>query len=251
MAHGNPLLAVATRLPRAICSARCSAETMTRTSPASPASRRARALTEPPPGYQTPSPDQPYGVGKEPPPRKPTNYLERHGTRRRPIPTDRVSAALPVIVVACRTALPRVGERSRLEPARIRKIVPFNRIAFLAAVAVLRRGARDAVARRRAGRRPDRRLHAGERTGAGRHSRPPRAGGHPHDLVQGRRRRRDAGQVGARAFPRTSDVQGHGEESDRPFLASGRHHRRPGKRLHLERLHRLFTSACRASSSRP
>ncbi len=26
------------------------------------------ALTEPPPGYQTPSPEQPYGVGKAPPP---------------------------------------------------------------------------------------------------------------------------------------------------------------------------------------
>ena len=25
------------------------------------------ALTEPPPGYQTPSPDQPYGVGKAKP----------------------------------------------------------------------------------------------------------------------------------------------------------------------------------------
>ena len=27
--------------------------------------------------------------------------------------------------------------------------------------------------------------------------------------------------------------------------------RRPGERLHLQRLHRLFTSACRATSSRP
>lgn len=38
------------------------------------------ALTDPPPGYQTPSPDQPYGVtaSKEAP--KATNYLESKGT---------------------------------------------------------------------------------------------------------------------------------------------------------------------------
>jgi hypothetical protein len=38
------------------------------------------ALTEPPPGYQTPSPDQPYGLsGKETAP-KATDYKETHGT---------------------------------------------------------------------------------------------------------------------------------------------------------------------------
>jgi hypothetical protein len=37
------------------------------------------ALTEPPPGYQTPSPDQPYGLNKSTAPSKPTNYLETHG----------------------------------------------------------------------------------------------------------------------------------------------------------------------------
>jgi len=37
------------------------------------------SLTEPPPGYRTPSPDQPYGLsGKETAP-KATNYLETHG----------------------------------------------------------------------------------------------------------------------------------------------------------------------------
>lgn len=38
------------------------------------------ALTEPPAGYQTPSPDQPYGVSGKAPPPKATNYLELHGT---------------------------------------------------------------------------------------------------------------------------------------------------------------------------
>jgi hypothetical protein len=38
------------------------------------------ALTEPPPGYQTPSPDQPYGAGKEVAAPKATNYRETHGT---------------------------------------------------------------------------------------------------------------------------------------------------------------------------
>jgi hypothetical protein len=37
------------------------------------------ALTEPPPGYQTPSPDQPYGVGKErPASNTPSDYLLNH-----------------------------------------------------------------------------------------------------------------------------------------------------------------------------
>jgi hypothetical protein len=36
------------------------------------------ALTEPPPGYQTPSPDQPYGVGAEASAPKPTDYLTTH-----------------------------------------------------------------------------------------------------------------------------------------------------------------------------
>jgi len=40
------------------------------------------ALTEPPPGYQTPSPDQPYGLSKSTTTTKPKaeNYLETHGT---------------------------------------------------------------------------------------------------------------------------------------------------------------------------
>jgi hypothetical protein len=38
------------------------------------------ALTEPPAGYQTPSPEQPYGVSKSTAAPKPTNYLESHGT---------------------------------------------------------------------------------------------------------------------------------------------------------------------------
>ena len=38
------------------------------------------ALTEPPAGYQTPSPDQPYGVGKAGAAPAPTKYLETHGT---------------------------------------------------------------------------------------------------------------------------------------------------------------------------
>jgi hypothetical protein len=38
------------------------------------------ALTEPPPGYQTPSPDQPYGVGKKKEGREATDYMQSHGT---------------------------------------------------------------------------------------------------------------------------------------------------------------------------
>ena len=35
------------------------------------------SLTQPPPGYQTPSPDQPYGRGKGGPPKAPNDYLTR------------------------------------------------------------------------------------------------------------------------------------------------------------------------------
>lgn len=38
------------------------------------------ALTAPPAGYQTPSPDQPYGLARTTETQKPTNYLETHGT---------------------------------------------------------------------------------------------------------------------------------------------------------------------------
>jgi hypothetical protein len=37
-------------------------------------------LTEPPAGYQTPSPNSPYGLGKDNTPIKPYDYHERHGT---------------------------------------------------------------------------------------------------------------------------------------------------------------------------
>ncbi len=56
------------------------------------------------------------------------------------------------------------------------------------------------------------------------------------------------GKIGPRPFPRTSDVQGHREEPARAVLADRRHHRRPGERLHVERLHRLFPAHRRASS---
>jgi len=39
------------------------------------------SLTEPPPGYRTPSPDQPYGVGKDRTQPKAVDYLLEHGTR--------------------------------------------------------------------------------------------------------------------------------------------------------------------------
>jgi hypothetical protein len=40
------------------------------------------SLTDPPPGYQTPSPDQPYGAGKGPPP-KAEDYKTTHGEMQR------------------------------------------------------------------------------------------------------------------------------------------------------------------------
>jgi hypothetical protein len=39
------------------------------------------SLTDPPAGYQTPSPNSPYGVGKDRTPTKPTDYQLEHGTQ--------------------------------------------------------------------------------------------------------------------------------------------------------------------------
>ena len=41
------------------------------------------SLTDPPVGYQTPSPNEPYGRGKESALPKPTNYLLEHGTEQK------------------------------------------------------------------------------------------------------------------------------------------------------------------------
>ena len=94
--------------------------------------------------------------------------------------------------------------------------IPYNPCRIVQAVAGLAVAATvcawPAHAETEAGYRP---LHARQRPrgrgGAG----PPRAGRHPHGLVQGRRRRRDARQIRHRTFPRTSDVQGHCQESGR------------------------------------
>lgn len=43
--------------------------------------RTRTTLTEPPPGYQTPSPDQPYGVNGKAEPPKAIDYLIEHGTQ--------------------------------------------------------------------------------------------------------------------------------------------------------------------------
>jgi hypothetical protein len=40
------------------------------------------SLTDPPPGYQTPSPDQPYGVGKAEAPKPPDDYTTRGELKR-------------------------------------------------------------------------------------------------------------------------------------------------------------------------
>ena len=45
--------------------------------------RTRTTLTEPPPGYQTPSPDQPYGVNGRAEPPKATDYLIEHGTQNK------------------------------------------------------------------------------------------------------------------------------------------------------------------------
>ena len=99
--------------------------------------------------------------------------------------------------------------------------------------------------RAKAGYRP---FHARQRPRSGRGAGPPRAGRHPHGLVQGRRRGRDAGQVGPCPFPRTSAVQGHRQASDGRVLANGGLRRRPGKRLHHPGLHRLLPAGVARAS---
>ena len=207
------------------------------------------ALTEPPAGYQTPSPDQPYGLGKEASKPKATDYL----TDARHVATvDR-----QLIAGACEFEFVRACRRpDRARPATIKasrpRTCPTKSLpSFARSPSWLRRWPRSPRLRRETGGPKIADFTLAERARTGRHSRSPRAGRHPHDLVQGRRRRRDAGQIGAGAFPRTPDVQGHRQTSGRQVLASGRPHRRPGKRLHLATTTPAITSACRASSSRP
>ena len=92
-------------------------------------------------------------------------------------------------------------------------------------------------------------LHAFQRPADHRHRGSPHAGGHPHDLVQGRLGRRDTRQVGARALPRTPDVQGHRKASDQRVFQQGDRDRWPGERRHLVRLHELL-SACTEGPAR-
>ena len=92
-------------------------------------------------------------------------------------------------------------------------------------------------------------LHACQRHAGRGDPRSSHPGGHADDLVQGRLRRRDAGQIRARAFPRTSDVQGHRGASGRRILPDRAQDRRQRERLHLHRLHRLFPArAARATA---
>ncbi len=83
-------------------------------------------------------------------------------------------------------------------------------------------------------------IHPRERPRRGGDPGPAHAGRHPHAVVPRRRGRRAARQVRDRAFPRAPDVQGHGEESGGPVLAASCGDRRPGERVHVERLHRLL-----------
>ncbi len=83
-------------------------------------------------------------------------------------------------------------------------------------------------------------LHTRQRPSGGGDPRSPHAGGHADDLVQGRFRRRDPGEIRAGAFSRTPDVQGHRRASGGRILPAHRPHRRQRERLHLLRLHRLF-----------
>ena len=90
-------------------------------------------------------------------------------------------------------------------------------LTTLAALAIVASGLVGAVATAIAGAPQITHFTLVQRAGGRGDSRSPRAGRHPHDLVQGRLRRRDAGQIGPRAFPRTPDVQGHRQESGRRF----------------------------------
>ena len=94
-----------------------------------------------------------------------------------------------------------------------------------------------------------RQLHARQRPAGRGDPGSPHAGRDPDDLVQGRLRRRDAGQIGPGAFSRTSDVQGHRQASGRRIFPDRAAGRRQRERLHLDRLHRLFPArAARAAA---
>ena len=148
--------------------------------------------------------------------------------------------------------MPRLCSRRTLLPGLLQTghdaITPLRR--FLA-----RRAALDLRVSAGGAPRPDhghvraaRQLHPRQRPAGRGDPRSPHAGRHADDLVQGRLRRRDARQIRPRAFPRASDVQGHGEASGRRILPDRAAGRRQRERLHLRRLHRLLPArAARAA----
>ena len=199
-------------------------------------------LTAPPAGYQTPSPAQPYGLG-------PKTCKGQGSDGRRPRLGSRslIAAAHAAVRCSCSrsTLRPRpVPWRVRPRGMRAVRSLVGHRLAqttdHLGRACSCRKRARRRCRDRHRRRSPDYPLHAVQRSRGRGHSRSSRAGRDPYALVQGRLRRRDPGQIRARPFPRASDVQGHRQEPVRALLAGRCHHRRPGERVHLGRLHRLF-----------
>ena len=206
------------------------------------------SLTAPPAGYQTPSPAQPYGLA----PNMQRARQRRSKTAPRELAKRRRTTPPHSVPVALHPS-PTAGAVAR-SPARMRAVRSLvgHHLAqtpdHLGRACSCRKRAcrrcRDRLSRCAA----DQPFHPVQRSRGRGHSRSPRAGRHPHGLVPGRLRRRDAGQVRARPFPRTSDVQGHRQEPVRACSPrSVADHRRPGERLHLQPTTPAISSGCRAS----
>src|SRR5262249_7149019 len=234
------------------------------------------AMTAPPTGYQTPSPNYPYGVGVEDK-RKATTLEDRlvsGSKKRRPSPLDpsaaswpgrsasktRVNALMPGHDGLDRSTSMRGGATRNFPRQDVpstfaqrqwrfalafprRNVASWGRQSHESKIGPLhRRAGRCSARRSRASRHrpPGHPFYAVERSRGRSDSRSSRADRHAYGLVQGRLGRRDAGHVGACPLPRTSHVQGHGQKSLGTLLAGRGHHRRAGERVHRRRLYGLF-----------
>ena len=208
------------------------------------------ALTEPPPGYQTPSPDQPYGVGKEAAAPKADNYLEyaRHRwTAARP--TSRAAARRSACDIrACRRRYLARGASTQVARFENRAIETNN---FPGRHRRPGR-ARDAIACRPSRRAPqiaDFTLANGLELVVIPDHRAPVV----THMIWYKVGAADEtpGKSGLAHFLEHLMFKGTAKNPTGRFSQVVATRRRPGKRLHLERLHRLLPARAERAAQRP
>ena len=209
----------------------------------------AASLTEPPPGYQTPSPTQPYGPRRDDDARwrrhlassaRTSLSLTRNGPRIVSPAGARLTHADDLCEArAVRHPMPKTFRCTSI--SHCHRLCASRSSLWSRRVLGVRQAARSGH-RRHALHRSRTAWRSSSSPITARRSSPTWSGTGSAPPTSRR-------QIRHRALPRAPDVQGHREESGRQVLADRRRDRRPGERVHLQRLHRLLP-ARRARTSR-